>query len=181
MIVTERLELVPSTAELIQASLEGPPALAEALSAEVPSTWPPEFMDSPALEFTLTRLREGPEQAGWWLYFVVLPRGAVGRLLVGTAGFKGPPSAEGRVEIGYSVVRDQQRRGYASEAVRGLLGRAFADPMVQRVIAETLPELTASIGVLAKCGFHLVDESSEPGVIRYELTRREYLTPAALP
>jgi RimJ/RimL family protein N-acetyltransferase len=177
MIVTERLELVPATAELTQAALDGQRALAAALGASVPATWPPEFLDPPALEFTLKRLREDPEQAGWWLHFVVLPRGDTGRLLIGSAGYKGPPSPDGLVEIGYGIVGDQQRRGYASEAARGLLGHAFAYLAVHKVIAETLPELTGSIGVLAKCGFRLIGEGSEPGVIRFELTRAEYLAP----
>jgi hypothetical protein len=30
------------------------------------------FLDPPALEFTLARFAEGPDQAGWWLHFVVL-------------------------------------------------------------------------------------------------------------
>jgi [ribosomal protein S5]-alanine N-acetyltransferase len=175
MIVTERLELIPATAELTQAALHGPPALATALGAGVPTSWPPEFLDAAALEFTLERMRESPEQAGWWLHFVVLTRCLTGRLLIGSAGYKGPPGPEGRLEIGYGIVRDQQRRGYASEAARGLLAHAFADPVVQTVIAETLPELTGSIGVLAKCGFHPMGEGSEPGVIRFELTRAEYL------
>jgi [ribosomal protein S5]-alanine N-acetyltransferase len=176
VIVTARLELVPATAEQTQAALEGRATLAAALGARVPPTWPPEFLDSPALDFTLRRLREGPEQAGWWLHFVVLARGTPERLLIGSAGYKGPPSPAGVVEIGYGIVRDQQRRGYATEAVRGLLDRAFAEPEIQTVIAETLPELTPSIGVLGKCGFHLIGEGSEPGVIRFELTRAEYLS-----
>lgn len=174
MIVTGRLELIPGTAELIQAALDGQCALAATLGASVPATWPPEFLDPPALEFTLKRLREGPKQAGWWLHFVVLARGDTGRLLIGSAGYKGPPSPDGTVEIGYGIVGDQHRRGYGSEAARGLLGHAFADPAVHKVIAETLPELTASIGVLAKCGFDLIGEGSEPGVIRFELTRAKY-------
>lgn len=174
MIGTERLELVPATAGLVRAALEGPEALAEALGAQVPSTWPPEFLDRAAFEFTLERLGEGPDQAGWWLHFIVRPDGPADRLLIGSAGYKGPPSADGVVEVGYGIVRDQQRRGFASEAVRGLLRRAFADAAVRTVIAETLPELVGSIGVLSKCGFRLVGEGSEPGVIRYALTRAAY-------
>ena len=41
-------------------------------------------------------------------------------------------------------------------------------------LAETLPELTPSIGVLEKCGFRLIGDGSEPGVIRFELTRAEW-------
>ena len=111
---------------------------------------------------------------GWWLHFVVLPRGVAGRTLIGSAGYKGPPSADGTVEVGDGIVRVHQRQGYASEAVRALLSHAFALPVVQLVIAETLPELALSIGVLRKCGFRLIGGGSEPGVIRFELTRAEY-------
>jgi [ribosomal protein S5]-alanine N-acetyltransferase len=165
---------VPATPTSIRAALEGEPALAASLGVFVPATWPPEFLDPPSLEFTVRRLTEGPEQAGWWLHFVVLAHGAAGRTLIGSAGYKGPPSPDGTVEVGYGIVADHQRQGYASEAVRGLLARAFAVPAVQQVIAETLPELTPSIGVLRKCGFRLVGAGSESGVIRFELTRGEY-------
>lgn len=174
MIATERLELVPATVALARASLESSEALAAHLDVVVPDTWPPEFLDPPALEFTLDRLAEGARQAGWWLHFVVLTRGARGRTLIGSAGYKGPPSPDGTVEVGYGIVRDHQRQGYASETVRALLEHAFAVPAVHRVIAETFPELTPSIGVLRKCGFRLVGDGSEPGVIRFEITRAEF-------
>ena len=95
--------------------------------------------------------------------------------LIGTVGYKGPP-ADGTVEVGYGIVREHQRRGYATEATEALIARAFEFSEVTRVIAETLPELTASIGVLEKCGFHRVEESpelesSEPGVIRFARER----------
>ena len=97
-----------------------------------------------------------------------------GRTLIGSAGYKGPPSPDGTVEVGYGIMRDHQRQGYASETVRGLLEHAFAVPAVHRVIAETLPKLSPSIGVLHKCGFRLIGDGSEPGVIRFELTSAEY-------
>ena len=81
---------------------------------------------------------------------------------------------DGTVEVGYGIVSDQHRRGYASEAARALVGHAFARPAVRRVIAETYPELIGSIGVLRRCGFRHIGEGSEPGVVRYELTRAEF-------
>ncbi len=174
LILTERLALVPATAQLTRAALDGNDALAARLRAVVPPTWPPELLDPPSLQFTLDRLAEGPEQAEWWLHFVLLLGGEARRTLIGSAGYKGPPSIDGTVEVGYGIVRDYQRQGYASEVVRGLLAHAFAQPSVRRVIAETLPELAPSIGVLHKCGFRLVGAGSEPGVIRFERTHAEY-------
>mgnify|MGYP003694729629 CR=1 FL=1 len=105
----------------------------------------------------------------------MLKDGQQRRTLIGSGGYKGPPSDDGVVEVGYGIVSDHRRRGYAVEATRGLIAKAFVEPKVNRVIAETLPELIPSIGVLTKCGFRLIGEGSEPGVIRFELTRAEFL------
>jgi [ribosomal protein S5]-alanine N-acetyltransferase len=170
-IFTERLELVPATRETILAALDGNDALGVSLGVSVPPTWPPEFLDPASLEFILERVEA---QSAWWLYFVILPHDRAGRTLIGSAGYKGEPSDDGTVEVGYGIVRDQHRQGYASEAAGGLIRRAFAAAEVTRVVAETLPELAGSIGVLRKCGFRLTGDGSEPGVIRFELTRDDY-------
>ena len=171
VIPTPRLDLIPATTILTRAALGPPDLLSTAIDAAVPASWPPQYLDAAALEFTLARLAQGPEQAGWWMYFIVLREGEKGRTLIGTGGYVGPPNAEGIVEIGYGIVPDHQRRGYASEAVRGMLRRAFAQSDVTRVLAHTLPELEPSIGVLKKCGFRQTGPGTEEGTIRFELTR----------
>jgi [ribosomal protein S5]-alanine N-acetyltransferase len=171
MIFTNRLQLVPAGARLLRAALEGKDILGQALRARVPATWPPQYLDRGPLEYVLERLEQGPEQEGWWLHFILLTRSIAGRILVGSAGYKGPPGPDGTVEVGYGVVSDHQRQGFASEATRGLVAHAFAQPAVRRVIAETYPDMTPSIGVLTKCGFHYIGAGSEPGVIRYERKR----------
>ena len=171
---SHKVELVAATPELTLAALAGSVELAERLDATVPPTWPPMFLDPPALEYTLERLAEGPEQTGWWLYFVVAIDESGRRTLVGSGGYKGPPTPDGTVEVGYGIVTDHQRRGYATTTVHRLLDRAFALPEVHRAIAETLPELKPSIGVLLKCGFRPIGEGSEPGVIRFELARADW-------
>jgi [ribosomal protein S5]-alanine N-acetyltransferase len=173
VIRTGRLELVMGSVELLDAALAGPDPLARGLEAEVPASWPPEYVDAAALQFIRDRVAANPVEAPWWMYFIVLPGLSGERLLIGTAGYKGPPS-DGTTEVGYSIVAEHQRRGYATEAVDGLLRHAFDQPEVNRVIAETLPELTPSIGVLRKSGFEPAGEGSEPGVIRFELTRASY-------
>jgi ribosomal-protein-alanine N-acetyltransferase len=169
VIRTERLDLVPATKPMLRAAIEDRARLGVLLDARVPATWPPDLLDDDALEWTIRAIDDGNEPE-WQMYFIVFRAGTM-RTLIGTSGFKGRPSADGTVEIGYGIVTDHQRKGCATETVRALLDFAFADPVVTRVIAETLPDLTASKGVLAKAGFRLIGEGSEPGVIRYELSR----------
>jgi RimJ/RimL family protein N-acetyltransferase len=86
-------------------------------------------------------------------------------LVVGSIGFFGPPSAapDGvpEVEIGYGLVEDARGHGVASEAVTGLL--AQTDRLGVRVRASVAPDNTASVRVLAKCGFTQLRGSDEDG------------------
>jgi RimJ/RimL family protein N-acetyltransferase len=176
MIQTARLDLVPATPGVVHAALEGPVSLAAALGVVVPQTWPPEYLDAESLSFTLARLAEGPDQLGWWLHFAVLRPGPDPRTLIGSAGYCGRPTPDGVVEVGYGIVRDRRRQGFASEVVRGLVAHAFSHAAVRCVIAHTLPDLTPSIGVLKKCGFQLVNEAPVAGVIRFALPREPQST-----
>lgn len=55
-------------------------------------------------------------------------------------------------EIGYTVDPNYQRRGYASEAVRGMLEYLFDQLEKEHVFAVVDPRNTASIGLLRKLG-----------------------------
>ena len=173
MIRTQRLRLIPATVESLTAELDGRAALARHLGLRVPAAWPPDLYDRAATEYTRTRLLEDPSVQAWWMHYIVLgPEDDA--VVVGAAGYKGPPDATGTVEVGYGVLKAFRRQGIATQATLGLVANAFAHPEVTRVIAETLPALTPSIGVLEKCGFSLVGVGSEEGVIRYALTRETY-------
>jgi ribosomal-protein-alanine N-acetyltransferase len=80
------------------------------------------------------------------------------------------------VEVGYGVLPEYRRRGYAVEATNALVERAFSFPEVTCVIAETYPHLEPSIGVMEKCGLAFAGEGSEEGVVRYELPRQRWRT-----
>ena len=86
-------------------------------------------------------------------------------LVVGSIGFFGPPEAAedgvAEAEIGYGLVPDARGHGAATEALRGLLGATDAAGV--RVRARTEPANTASVRVLAKCGFTELRGSDEDG------------------
>jgi RimJ/RimL family protein N-acetyltransferase len=170
-LATPRLRLVPATAELVDRELASKESLATRLGVDLPHDWPPEHHDAEVLHFMRKALRD-PSAAGWWLHYLVVTDGAR-PVLVGTAGYKGPPVA-GVVEIGYSIVPSWRRRGLATEACEALVEAAWRRG-AEAVVAHTLPELAPSRRVLEKVGF-APSEATEPGVLAFTL-RREDLGP----
>ncbi|MFI9813090.1 GNAT family N-acetyltransferase [Saccharothrix variisporea] len=85
-------------------------------------------------------------------------------LVVGSLGLFWPP-VEGRLEIGYGVVPSRQGLGYATEATSALTAHALTAPGVTTVHAGVEPTNPASVRVLEKAGFRLVETGE---VHRYE-------------
>ena len=172
LIRTARLELIPATLELVAAELEGRETLGALLGVPIPAHWPPGEYDQDALEFfTALFVSGGPSAIGWYNWYAIA-LGTDGRreTLVAGAGYMGPP-VDGVVEIGYSVVPQARRRGYATEIVQALTTRALCLDGVQTVIAQTLESNATSQGVLKRCGFLAVGPGAQPGLIRFERAR----------
>lgn len=171
--LTDRLELIPATLELCEAEAAGRSALARALGVSVPAAWPPPVFEADDVERIRERLQAEPALAEWTLYYILQRASSDTRptTLVGIAGFDGPPTSDGIVEIGYAILADYQRCGYATEAVTALLNRAFTDPLVRRVTATTYETLQPSIRVLQKTGFVAVAHADSRGLVRFERSR----------
>jgi RimJ/RimL family protein N-acetyltransferase len=58
-----------------------------------------------------------------------------------------------QIEIGFTVAVENQRKGYAKEALAALLKRCFQDLKMHRAIAITDARNAAAAGLLAKVGF----------------------------
>lgn len=108
----------------------------------------------------LARLRAATDANPWEHGFAVLHREHA--RVIGSAGFKGAPDADGVVEIAYGIAPAYQEQGFATEAARALLDFAFADERVGRVRAHTRPQDGPSPGVLRKCGFALLATVEDP-------------------
>lgn len=165
-IASERLELVVATPEQIHAAISGADSLEASLGATIPPDWPHEYIDRKVLRFFAEHAKSDEGKDGWWLRFVLLQQGAA-RRLIGTAGFKGPPTKDGMVEIGYGIVASERRKGYATEVARALIAHAMSSGSASYVTASTLSHLSASIGVLQQAGFHLVASADDGRVLRY--------------
>jgi len=162
MLTTNRLDLVPLAARDYLALMDG----AESFTATfgVPSAQGVgEFMSSgevsPQFMARLEANREAPADP-WSFGFALVHRDA--RLVVGMAGFKGPPAEDGTVEIAYGVAPSFRNQGLATEAARALVAFACADPRIRRVLAHTLREPNPSTRVLTKCGFTCRGDVEDP-------------------
>ena len=173
-LTTKRLILVAGTVDLARAELNGRSSFAAHLGAEVPDEWPPPLSGEEAIRGFIRILESGPAARNWAAWYFLMQRAGQPPLAIGMGGFKGPPSPHGLVEIGYSIVPTRQRQGFAPEAVDGLLTWAFAHPVVQNVVAHTLPDLRPSIRVLEKNGFEPDGPGAEEGTIRYRLRRPDW-------
>jgi ribosomal-protein-alanine N-acetyltransferase len=158
VISTERLELVLQTPDEVLAWVA---SLPPADRAEVSPDW-------------IARVRATAEGDPWSLSFAAVDR-ATGST-VGGCTFKGPPDADGVVEVAYGIDSPHRGRGFATEAAAALTGFAFDSGLVRLVRAHTKPDNGASARVLAKCGFRLVGEVIDPEdglVCRWELGKAE--------
>jgi len=160
---TQRLELIPATAELVRTEIENPARFFERLGVAVADDWPSETLQN-VLPLFLEALK-GPANVGWLAWYWI---DRVENAIVGGGGFKGQPSDDGTIEIGYETRPAYRRRGYASEAVAALVRWALSRPGVRRVFAETAEDNIGSTGVLKATGFTPLGPGTEPGLDGFE-------------
>lgn len=161
--------IMAATPALLDAEETSGDAVAAALGVQPPDSWPPLYNGPETRAWMRKVLSDHPDEPGFGSWYVI----GSGQL-VGAAGYKGPPDEAGTVEVGYSIVETAQRRGYASGAVRLLVQRAFRDPRVTAVRAETLPVLVGSQAVLDRCGFTLTGRREDPEdgeILTYAISR----------
>jgi RimJ/RimL family protein N-acetyltransferase len=95
-----------------------------------------------------------------WGPFLAVEPGS--RLVVGSCAYKGPPDADGAVEIAYFTFPPYEGRGYATAMAGHLIALAGAPPPARTMRAHTLPERNASVSILKKLGFTHLGEVVDP-------------------
>ena len=143
-IETARLRLMASTLEQARAQIAN---MTPAEKAQLSQDW-------------LERLRVATTDDPWVLGFDLVDK--IADTPLGSCGFKGPPDADGMVEIAYGIAPEHQNKGYATEAAGAMVRFAFASGQVRVVRAHTIAEANASARVLIKCGFSSIGQVVDP-------------------
>lgn len=170
---TDRLELIAIDAEIALAAVDDRNKLSELICAEVPDAWPPETMRDVMHYFAAT-LAIAPNIRGYWVWYIILRENVQDnskRVLIGSTGFRGKPTRDGALTLGYSLTSEYEGRGYTTEAARALISWAFKQPGVNEVIAETYTDHMASIRVMEKAGMTFWGQGSEENLVRYSITK----------
>lgn len=147
----------------ITMELLGAPAMRAMLEGDLPEAsrisgrqLPSFFLEEQWLwKIRCDQLRASPEDAPWLVRVVVLePEGVV----VGHAGFHGPPDAAGMVEVAYTVAPDHRGNGYAHALLAALVDEAKLCPDVNLVRATISPDNAPSLAVIRRGHFVHVGE-----------------------
>ena len=152
-IETERLYLVACDQTILQKAIDGDSHLAEYLKVFVPENWT--VFGERALQHSLTKLVENDTENGWWSYLVLEKNE---NKLIGLCGYKGQPTQDGIVEIGYEIMPEYQNKRLATEVANALVANAFSLDKIVAVQAHTLGAANASTKILEHCDFKKIDE-----------------------
>lgn len=161
---TPRLTLVPFSLDLMKATVADKDRLATLLAIAIPASWPgPDLAD--ALPVFAQNMEKEPGDPTW----IGLIIHKTDKTLIGDIGFHSTPDEHGAVEIGYSIVLEYRNQGYATEMATALINRAFQEPGIKVITAETLKDNTASIKVLTKVGMNCL--ATEDEWLRWEIRK----------
>ena len=148
-ILTRRLELVSLSPAFLLAVLGGRDEVdAALLDARLPREWDQRTLRNFA--YRSDQLAAEPAQQPWLLRAMVERTPA--RCFAGYINFHDPPNETGIAEIGYTVLPDFRRRGYAEEAARAMISWA-AQQGATTIRASIAPTNAPSLALAAKLGF----------------------------
>jgi ribosomal-protein-alanine N-acetyltransferase len=159
-IITSRLELASMSPSFLEALLSGRQFIAEGIGRlALPRGWPDEH-DERWLRVRLQEMRDDPLLQPWLARAMVLKRDRL-RPMVGHIGFHGAPK-DGSLELGYTVIQQYRRQGYAFEAALGMMDWASREHGISRFLVSISPENQPSLALADKMGFKRIGEQVDP-------------------
>ena len=160
---TERLLLIPYTQQMCEKLLKSDFSDVEHLNLKRGLSWPDEDVIEtlPRIVLNLAKV-EAPTGFESWM---IIKKDT--REIIGDLGFKGFNVAEGTIDIGYGIIKEERRKGFAEEAVKELMQWAFSNDEVKEITARCLIENTNSIKLLTK--FNFTEQKTENGMKHWRL------------
>ena len=155
---TERLRLIPLSAENLRFLIDNPQKMELRLSLnDTDRSLSPDLKQ--AMEIRLLKLLDDEENYIWytnWLIVLKDKNCSVGGIMI-----KGLPNESGEVVIGYYTLHEFQGNGYMTDAINILIKWLLNQSDVRFVIADTDKDNIPSHRVLEKSGAKMYKETDE--------------------
>jgi ribosomal-protein-alanine N-acetyltransferase len=148
-IVTERHYLIPFTLCICTEVLNNDFTSLRNMNINPGEAWPDEDMLE-TLPRIIGKLNLVAAPSGFESWIIIEKES---NLVIGDTGFKGLPDINGAADIGYGIIASARRKGYAAEAVNGLIKWAFLQPELNLITASCETTNTGSAKVLKGLGF----------------------------
>ncbi|MCK8479800.1 GNAT family N-acetyltransferase [Psychroserpens algicola] len=167
--------LIANDIEILKTALKGNAELAKYLNINIAANWT-EF-GTDYLEYSMDKYLSNKNEQDWLIYFPILK---TENTLIGSCGYKGMPTTEGCVEIGYEIAPDYRNKRYATQITKALITNAFESNLVNSIIAHTLTKKGASTKILSKFGFKKIEVINDPddgAIWKWELKKINFNSP----
>lgn len=151
-LVTERLFLIPFTINICRNILSKDYKDLEVLNLKKGKSWPDaDVLDTlPRIINNLNKV-EFPTGFESWM---IIKKDTME--VIGDLGFKGFNNEEENIDLGYGIIKEERRNGYAEEAVNEIIKWAFSNKIIKEITANCLIENISSINLLNKFNFKQV-------------------------
>lgn len=167
-LITEKLILKPFTISFCQNILNNDFSDLEKWSYQKGKSWP----DSDVLE-TLPRIINNLTKVGsptGYESWMIIKKDTLE--IIGDLGFKGFNNKEENIDLGYGIIKEERRKGFAEEAVREIIKWAFSNKIIKEITANCLTENSGSINLLTK--FNFTQIRIENDMIYWNLINKNY-------
>jgi ribosomal-protein-alanine N-acetyltransferase len=171
-LITNRLILIPFTEQICRNLLNDDYSDLEILNLKKGRSWP----DNDVIETLpkiINNLLKVEKPTGYESWMIIKKETLE---IIGDLGFKGFNYNESNIDIGYGIIKEERRKGYAEEAVKEIIQWAFSNEMVKEITANCLKENTSSINLLTK--FNFIELRTENGMIYWHLEKGKLKTSA---
>jgi RimJ/RimL family protein N-acetyltransferase len=155
---TERLTLLPLNVRSLELSLKHYAEMQSDLGLNINETILDEEMEY-AMKVRLRKVLEDVDNYLWLTNWAIVLKEE--NTIIGFMILKGYPNENGEVIVGYVIDETYRKKGYATEALKGLTQWIFQNPKALCVIADTEKTNIASHKVLEKLGAIQYKETDE--------------------
>lgn len=154
---TERLILIPFTIQICNNILKGDFSELFKMGLKKGQSWP----DQDVMETVpkiLNNLSQVESPTGFESWMIIKSDTSE---IIGDLGFKGFNHEKENVDIGYGIIEEERRKGYAEEAVTELIKWTLSKEIVKEITACCLIDNVSSMNLLEKLNFVALKNDNE--------------------